>query len=154
MTKRNNVYNRSKMLAVCPSCGRERMVEARKGIPRAKLCNSCSKRGARNANGKSDNGRGYWVIFLHPKDFFYPMADTKGRVLEHRLVMAQYLGRCLHTWEIIHHKNGDKKDNRIENLQLVTEDRHRQITLLENKIKRLEDRITLLEAEEVVKQVL
>lgn len=152
--KPNNAYNRARMLVACPSCGKERVVEARKGIPRAKLCNSCSKRGPRNPDGKSDNGSGYWIIFLHPNDFFYPMTTTKGRILEHRLVMAKHLGRCLHRWEIIHHRNGDKRDNRIENLQLVTDDRHRQITLLENRIKLLEGRITLLEAERVVKQVL
>jgi len=61
--------------------------------------------------------------------------------------MAKHLGRCLHPWEIVHHKNGVKDDNRLENLQLVTDDRHRQITLLENRIKFLEDRVVLLEGE-------
>lgn len=145
----------------CVDCGKERWVQLRRGEPVSLRCGSCAQKGERGhkwGGGRAISGRGYIYIKLSPDDFFYPMANCRGYVFEHRLVVAKALSRNLHPWELVHHKGAqypkgskeDKQDNRYpENLQLVTDDRHNQITVLENRIKYLEKRVTLLEAENV-----
>jgi hypothetical protein len=48
----------------------------------------------------------------------YPGAKKNGRIFEHRYVMSEHLGRALYPGENVHHINGKRDDNRIENLEL------------------------------------
>ena len=96
--------------------------------------------------GRSKTVSGYIELAIGPTDFFSPMA-FHGRVREHRLVVARSLGRCLMPWEVVHHKNGVKDDNRPENLSLELVNNHNQLTIMENQIRRLGQENAALKSE-------
>ncbi|MFC7817595.1 HNH endonuclease signature motif containing protein [Streptomyces sp. NPDC057367] len=92
----------------------------------------CSEPVQRNKHGHSMGYcKEHWVFYtsgapLRPVGSRYTNADgyvlvkiASGKVIfEHRLVMEQHIGRPLHKGETVHHINGVRDDNRLENLEL------------------------------------
>lgn len=60
------------------------------------------------------------------KDGYKLISENGVRILEHRSMMQKFIGRKLLSNEVIHHKNGDRQDNRIENLILTNHSEHRK----------------------------
>ena len=70
----------------------------------------------REAGWRKQESTGY-ILLVAPEG--HPHARADGTIFEHRLVMEQRLGRYLEEWELVHHKNGIRSDNRPENLELL-----------------------------------
>lgn len=102
----------------CPKCGKPRWVGT--GIVVC-CCRKCYLAQFYEGITHKDD---YTYVTLAPDDPFYVMATNRGRVLEHRLVMARKLGRPLLPSEIVHHKDGDKGNNKVGNLELTTTFEH------------------------------
>jgi len=139
----------------CPRCGTERWKQFVHAKAVSAFCQSCanhkSSLGELNnmwRGGKTNRKDGYISVIVAPDDFFSKMTNSGNYILEHRLIMAKHVGRCLLPWEVVHHKNGIRNDNRIENLELLPSGRwHLVDQVTKQYIKRLENKIEKLQLE-------
>src|ERR1043165_42069 len=86
--------------------------------------------------GKTTNADGYVMVYA-PN---HTNATANGRVMEHRLVMEKIIGRALKKNETVHHRNGNRADNRPENLELwakITHPYGQRVTDLVNVAKEI-----------------
>jgi hypothetical protein len=113
-----------KLPKICEHCGKSFL--AAKPIPKVRRGRFCSKKcqfsfmtgdkSHRWRGGKKISKGGYIYIFQRE----HPHSTKNGYVLEHRLLMEKKIGRYLTKEEVVHHINSNTKDNRIENLELFS----------------------------------
>lgn len=102
--------------------------------------------GANHGNWKGGrNVQGRYITVYRPD---HPFANSKKRVLEHRVIYEEYYNCCLLPWTDIHHIDGNRYNNSIENLQPMFHSKHMSITNLGRKHKQkkftIPDRICIL----------
>lgn len=119
---------------ICPSCQKGYWIantSIKRGRKKTAFCKSCITRQLNSyRRQKRYISLGYTflnIASLPPQDQVLArmmVSPKMSAISEHRLVMARYLGRPLISREHVHHRNGDKTDNRIANLRLVRSQSH------------------------------
>jgi len=108
---------------ICPGCD---------GLKdsRASMCSSCRFKYDHPRKGcgveRRINLNGYVTVQVNSKAQY-----------EHRVVMERHIGRPLQRLEHVHHKNGNRTDNRIENLELLTATDHMTEHMTSEKAKKM-----------------
>lgn len=134
---------RNRVIKNCEICGIEMSIKP-SHLKRRKTCSKAcdgerkrtmyagsdnpnyGNRGPKNPNfktGEKLSRYGYKMIYK-PE---HPNAQKDGYILEHRLVMSEFLGRPLGSDEHIHHKDENKLNNNISNLEIISKSEHSKL---------------------------
>lgn len=116
---KSNEANKRKT-RICKQCNNEFIMShptATKGIYCSKKCFGIGIRKDRV------DRNGYWYI-CKPE---HPNSSSQGYVAEHHLVMEEKLGHFIEAGMVVHHKDEDKKNNDIDNLEYITDSYHKSI---------------------------
>jgi len=110
----------------CSSCGDyvdKMLKDGKNALFCSRECYTIERTNKKRGNYKVSIISNKYVYIYNPSHP-YAIGTRKLYVAEHRLIMEKYIGRYLTKKEIVHHKNEDTVDNRLKNLQLMTNSDH------------------------------
>lgn len=93
------------------------------------IAKKCHFNGMNGYGHTKVHNRGY-ILAYAPE---HPHSHKDGYVMLHTIIMERHIGRYLEKNEVVHHINHDRKDNRLENLQLMDKHEHCVMHMLERK---------------------
>jgi hypothetical protein len=130
LPKRNN---QNRLVFNNVFCGSECRNNYFASIPKTKFCANCGVEFKDRKGGKKKycSQKCYWnmVSKLHKTVFattgkYKQLLISGKKIDEHRYIMQNHIGRKLKREEIVHHKNGNRSDNRLQNLELLSQAEH------------------------------